>query len=126
MKGRLVLSIRKLLAAALCICAALAAAAPGANAQVPFPFPAGGNVGPIGNNPATALGPCSSPSGAEGQGGAGHVENQTCVGAGLSFTGPAIGQIATVIGPTIISPGFAGTVVVSAGSAAVMGGPGAL
>jgi hypothetical protein len=39
------------------------------------------------------------------------------LGAGLSFTGPAIGQIATVIGPTIISPAVVGSpIVVSAGS----------
>jgi hypothetical protein len=36
-------------------------------------------------------------------GNAGSTANQTC-GAVLSFTGPAIGQIASVIGPTIIGP----------------------
>jgi hypothetical protein len=43
------------------------------------------------------------------------VASQQCLGAGLSFVGPAIGQIATVIGPTIIGPANIGTTVVSAG-----------
>jgi hypothetical protein len=39
------------------------------------------------------------------------------VGAGVSVTGPAIGQIATVIGPTIASPAVVGTsIVVAAGN----------
>jgi hypothetical protein len=41
------------------------------------------------------------------------------MGAGLSFVGPAIGQIATVTGPTIIGPAVIGTSVVSAGNVAV-------
>jgi hypothetical protein len=42
-----------------------------------------------------------------------------CQGTGLSFVGPAIGQIATVIGPTIIGPAVIGNVTVSAGSSSV-------
>jgi hypothetical protein len=52
---------------------------------------------------------------AEGQGAAG-VDTHVCVGAGLVFVGPAIGQIATVIGPTIIGPAVIGTSVISAGN----------
>ena len=40
------------------------------------------------------------------------------MGTGLSFVGPAVGQIATVIGPTIIGPAVIGNVVVSAGNGA--------
>jgi hypothetical protein len=48
-------------------------------------------------------------------------ESQHCLGAGLSFTGPAIGQIASVIGPTIISPTVVGaSIVVSAGNGAAV------
>jgi hypothetical protein len=48
----------------------------------------------------------------------GSTSSQSC-GALLSFVGPQIGQIATVIGPTLIgSPGA--VVVVSAGPVTVM------
>jgi hypothetical protein len=40
------------------------------------------------------------------------------MGTGLSFVGPAVGQIAAVIGPTIIGPAVIGNVVVSAGNGA--------
>jgi hypothetical protein len=40
------------------------------------------------------------------------------VGGGLSFIGPAVGQVASVIGPTIIGPVYIGTSIVSAGAAA--------
>jgi hypothetical protein len=53
---------------------------------------------------------------AEGQGSTGGVDTHVCVGAGLAFVGPAIGQIATVIGPTIIGPAVIGTSVISAGN----------
>ena len=46
-----------------------------------------------------------------------------CLGGGLVFNGPSIGRIASVIGPTIISPGFVGVVGVSGGSNFL--GPGA-
>lgn len=104
-------------------CAALAVGAPGASAStLPLPTGVGGlgglvNLGP-GNNPAVA-GACGTPTGAEGQGGTGGTSAQACLGAGLSFIGPQIGQIASVIGPTIISPGFVGNnIVVSAGDGA--------
>jgi len=66
-------------------------------------------------------GECGSSSGAENQGGTGGTNAYLCLGAGLQFVGPAIGQISSVIGPTIISPGFVGQVVVSAGDGAIVG-----
>ena len=64
-------------------------------------------------------GPCSTGAGAVAGAVAGN-EFHVCIGAGLSFVGPAVGQIATVIGPTIISPGFTGRVIVSAGGVGVV------
>ena len=83
------------------------AAAPAADAQ-----------GPI----ADAVGPCGTVTGGLDSGLPG-VTNASCLGAGLVFNGPSVGRIATVIGPTIISPGFVGVVGVSAGSVFI--GPGA-
>jgi hypothetical protein len=77
---------------------------------------------PGGGDTATAGGACGTPTGGEGQGGTGGTAAQACLGAGLSFIGPAIGQIATVIGPTIIGPAVVGTSIVSAGDAAVNAG----
>ena len=116
-------SIRRAWLAALAGCAALAVGAPIASAS-PVPTARAGlggplNLGPIGSNPATAGGSCGTPTGAEGQGGTGGTAQQACLGAGLSYEGPAIGQIASVIGPTIISPGFVGNVNVSAGNGAI-------
>jgi hypothetical protein len=98
--------------AVLAVTTALAVAAPVANA-LPFPVAGGGGA---------ALGPCGNLSGAPDSG-LGGVQNENCVGSALIFNGPAIGRIGTVIGPTIISPGFVGIVAVSQGSIFV--GPGA-
>jgi hypothetical protein len=38
---------------------------------------------------------------------------------GLTFIGPSVGQVATVIGPTIMTPGFVGTIVQANGNVAV-------
>jgi hypothetical protein len=113
--------LRRSLAAALAATVALAVGAPAAGAStaqannfsVPIavaPVPAVGN---------TALAPCGRASGFDGQAATGEVTSQVCQGAGLSFIAPATGQIATVIGPTIISPGFVGNVIVSAGAGGV-------
>jgi hypothetical protein len=72
-------------------------------------IPAGGAVS----------GPCGRPTAGQGQGGNGTVSNQTCQGAGLTFIGPSIGQIATNIGPTIIGPAFVGSSIVSSGNVAI-------
>jgi hypothetical protein len=119
------IKIRGVHVATLGACAALAVGAPEASAYTLPPIPTAldglgglGNLGPIGNNPAVA-GACGTPTGAEGQGGTGGTSAQACLGAGLSFIGPQVGQIASVIGPTIISPGFVGNnIVVAAGNGA--------
>lgn len=108
--------LRRSLAAALAATVALAAGAPAAGTSTAQAnnfsvFPPG-----VGN---TALAPCGRASGFDGQASTGEVTTQVCQGAGLSFIAPATGQIATVIGPTIISPGFVGNVNVSAGPGAV-------
>jgi hypothetical protein len=70
---------------------------------------------PNSGNASSANGLCGA-SVAGGGGTTGYTASQNCLGSGLVFVGPAIGQIASVIGPTIISPGFTGTVNVSAGN----------
>jgi hypothetical protein len=42
-----------------------------------------------------------------------------CTGSGLTFIGPSIGQISSIVGPTIITPGPVGNVVLAAGNASV-------
>jgi hypothetical protein len=98
--------------AVLAVAAALVVAAPVANAQ-PLPDAGGGGA---------ALGPCGNLSSGPDSGLSG-VQNENCVGSALIFNGPAIGRVGVVIGPTIISPGFAGVVAVSEGT--VFMGPGA-
>jgi hypothetical protein len=116
------IALRSPLVAALVAAATLAVGAPAADATVatssllPVAAPTAGSF-PGGRG----AGVCSRSSGPEGQGGTGEVAHQVCQGAGLVFIGPSSGQISTVIGPTIISPGFAGTVVVSAGDAVAVG-----
>jgi hypothetical protein len=126
--------LRKPIVAALAAAAALAVGAPSAGARTAptdhFSIPAayGGFEGtPLtdvafpsgGVGTAITPGPCGESRGAEGQASTGGTSNQACLGAGLSFVGPSVGQVASVTGPTIIGPVFIGTSVVSAGSAAV-------
>ena len=78
-----------------------------------FPFPAvpvAGNA--IGGNEIGTAG-CVGTNRPSVGGNNGSTANQTC-GAALAFTGPAIGQISSIVGPTIIgSPGA--KVIISAG-----------
>jgi hypothetical protein len=97
---------------------AFAAAAPGASAQVvpPLGVPLTGvpldGATAVGGNQIGSAGCVGTNRPAVG-GNNGSTSAQTC-GALLSFSGPQIGQIASVIGPTIIgSPGS--VVAVSAG-----------
>lgn len=109
---------RTIVAAALASTALAGAGASAANAAT-VPIPSSGmDTNTSGAGPVRS-GDCGSSSGAEDQGGTGGTNTYMCLGAGLTFVGPQIGQIASVIGPTIISPGFTGNVVVSAGNGAI-------
>jgi hypothetical protein len=120
------------LIAALAATATLAAGAPAASASTALPgqfsFPAAfarfqarplSAASFVAGPSVNTAGPCGAATGPHGQGAVGGTSNQVCMGAGLSFIGPSIGQIATVIGPTIISPGFVGNVIVSAGNGSI-------
>ena len=52
----------------------------------------------------------------EGQGATAGTENKICMGSGLVFIGPSVGQVAALIGPTVIGPAQIGNAVVSAGN----------
>jgi hypothetical protein len=121
--------LRKPFIVALAAAAALVVAAPAAHASPApayhFSMPTGfaGFRGmpvalptPVDLPVGGAAEACETPSGVEGQGRTGGNDIYTCIGAGLSFVGPSIGLISTVMGPTIISPGFAGSVIVSGGN----------
>lgn len=47
---------------------------------------------------------CSDVPGGDGQGATGGTTTEVCQGAGVVFIGPQVGQVATVIGPTVIGP----------------------
>lgn len=97
------------LAAALAI-AALAVGAPAAGA-ITWPTFAGlPPISPVDRSlPGNAAGPC------------GTVSNEASVsqGAGLAFVGASVGRVTTIMGPTIMSPGFVGTVIQTTGNVAI-------
>jgi hypothetical protein len=110
-------SIRRRLLAVVVATGAVAVAAPvsGASAQIPpvggLPLaPLGGSA--IGGNQIGTAG-CVGTNRPSFGGNNGSTSAQTC-GTALSFTGPQIGQISSVIGPTIIGSPFT-DVTVSAG-----------
>lgn len=51
------------------------------------------------------------------QGGTGSTTNKTCANSGLVFNGPSIGNVAVVLGPTVIGPVVIGDAVTAAGNA---------
>ena len=113
------LSCPKPLLASLAAAAALAASAPAADAftapklnfKLPTSyaglpgFPGGGSM-------------CGNTTGPEGQGRTGGNDVTIC-GYGLTFVGPQ-SSITSTIGPTIITAGFAGTVITSAGNVSIL------
>jgi hypothetical protein len=117
------MSLRTPLTAALAATAALAVGVPAAGASaLPFPTGFAGFQAPIAglSTPGlSAAGPCGAAVANEGQARTGGTSTQACVGAGLSFIGPQVGQVATVIGPTIITPAFVGVSIVSGGNVAI-------
>jgi hypothetical protein len=103
------LTIPRALTAALAASLALTVGAPAASAITPGGVTGGGALGPT-------TGICNPPTSGIGQAPTGSTTALTCQGAGLVFVAPAIGQLATVIGPTILAPGFVGNIAVSAGA----------
>ena len=95
----------KALLAVLAVAGLLAALPQGAAAQLPLPGVDNGlGASPCGTGVAAGMGSPTSPA--------------VCAG-GLSFVGPTTGQIASVIGPTIISPAVVGNTIVIASGANV-------
>jgi hypothetical protein len=129
---------RTVVVSALAVGAALSAGVPAASAStlpsfampqftVPttaFAFPAGGFSSPV-SAVGAGLGGAASNGGdlcgssSAQQGGNGPTAGttaQVCQGGGLSFVGPAIGQISSIVGPTVIGPAVGVTVIQSAGN----------
>lgn len=109
--------LRRRALAVAAVTSLFAVGTPVASAQV-FPFPGGlGTTTGIGGQAGPQLCGSNAPA---GTGYAGGTTAQNC-GTALSFIGPAIGEVASTIGPTIIGPGIVGnTITVSAGP---VGGP---
>ncbi|HEV7752804.1 MAG TPA: hypothetical protein VGO71_14770 [Baekduia sp.] len=107
--------LRRTSVAAAAAIAALAVGAPVAGA---FTWPTSVGLPAVPAAAGQAVGPCGTISD-EGQGRASGNEASVCQGSGLAFIGPSVGQLATIVGPTIISPGFVGTVILTTGNVAV-------
>jgi hypothetical protein len=113
----------KALLATVAVSGLLAALPQAAGAADGFPGFGGGGIG-VGV-PSNGLG--ASPCGTGVAGGMGSPAAPAVCAGGLSFVGPTIGQIASVIGPTIISPAVVGnTIIVASGTNVVAPGGGAI
>jgi hypothetical protein len=99
------------LLAVLAVAGMLAAAPQAANAQA---VPGGGGGIGVGV-PDAGVG--TSPCGTAVAGGQGSPSGPAVCAGGMTFVGPTTGQIAAVIGPTIISPAVVGnTIIVASGA----------
>ena len=105
---------RTFLVSALVSAALLGAGATAANAEPPTV-----DTNTTGGGPVRS-GECGSSSGSENQGGTAGTNTYIC-GGGLDYVGvgPQTGQIASVIGPTVSSPGSVGAVNTSAGNGVI-------
>jgi hypothetical protein len=108
----------------MALAAAIAALAVGVPAAGAITWPTFAGVPPVAPGdlslPGDAAGPCGTISN-EGVGRAGGNEASICQGAGLAFIGPSVGAVATIMGPTIMSPGFVGTIIQSTGNVTPVG-----
>jgi hypothetical protein len=118
--------LRMPLVAVLAATAVLAVGAPAAGAStsstdfsIPTVFPGfqGTPIGGLSIPVSLPVGACGT-STVEFQGRTGGSTTQACVGAGLSFVGPS-SSVSSVVGPTIITPAFVGTSIVSGGNVAI-------
>ena len=107
----------RVIASALGVTIALAIGGSVASASAAVaPTPAALTVpDPLGSVVSSAAGACNRASGPEGVGSTGSPTNLAC--GVLTFLGPATGQIASVIGPTVIGPVSNLVILTSAGSA---------
>jgi hypothetical protein len=115
-------SIRGRLVAVAATAGALALAAPvsAASAEItPIGFPIGGGLGP-GSSQGCANVPMV---GIAGQIAAGGVAIQQACGAVLAFNGPSIGNVSSVIGPTIIGGPVLAPVTASTGGPNIVSVP---
>jgi hypothetical protein len=116
-------SIRARLVAVAATAGALAVAGPvsATSAQItPIGFPTGGGWGP-GSSQGCANVPIVGNAGQIGAGG-GATLQQAC-GAVLAFNGPAIGNVSSVIGPTIIGGPVLAPVTASTGGPNIVSVP---
>jgi hypothetical protein len=116
-------SIRHRLVAVAATAGALAVAAPAcaASAQItPIGFPAGGGMG-LGPSQGCANVPVVGSAGQIGAAG-GSSQQQAC-GDVLAFNGPSIGNVSSVIGPTIIGATVLAPVTASTGGPTIVAVP---
>jgi hypothetical protein len=111
-------SIRKaFLPVLLAVLALSSVAAPAADALI-VPTPGSGTTGGASGPVAS---PCGSAFGAAGAINAG-APVTLCSGLGLTFVGPPIGEIASVIGPTIITAAVVGSPTIASAGPVVWNG----
>ena len=116
-------SLRRRLVAVAATVGALAVAAPvsGASAQITsIGFPSAGGVG-LGGSQGCADVPIVGSAGQIGASG-GATLQQAC-GAVLAFNGPSIGNVSSVIGPTVIGGAVLAPVTASTGGPTLVSAP---
>jgi hypothetical protein len=116
-------SIRQRLVAVAATAGALAVAAPvcAASAQItPIGFPTGGGMG-LGPSQGCANVPVVESAGQIGAAG-GSTQQQAC-GDVLAFIGPSIGNVSSVIGPTVIGGPVLAPVTASTGGPTIVSVP---
>ena len=98
--------------------AAIASTTPAPHFAAPPGFPVGGGAATLRGAAAGDGGICGAPSASQGNGASvAGTAAQVCLAPGsLSFVGPAIGQVSSIVGPTIIGPTVGVSVIQSAGS----------
>jgi hypothetical protein len=104
---------RRSSAAAVLAAAAVAVWAPAAHAS-----PLSGLLGAPGTS-SVGLSGCGPSHGFESGGAPGTNQNTVCSAGGLVFVGPS-SNVNSYVGPTIITAGFAGTVIASNGAATLV------